>query len=580
MKRFPLWVYEDIDYPEVAVPAIIRYAAKRYPDKLATIYSGSAVTYGEYEEASNRLAAALADMGIKKGERVGLMLPNCPQFIIGYFGIMKAGAVYLPISPMLAERELEHFLDYTEAETLITSEATAPLVAKVRGKTKLKRVIITGEADYSPPVLLALKGGERRAFPDTYDFLSLLREYPPHPPQVEIDPREDLAHLQSTGGTTGTPKAAMITHYNVMASVGQLVNIHSGCRLILENGELSIPTEGPKPKRLEKREYPAYVGTSGIMVTITPFFHSYGIFSLDYFITMGLTQVLLARFDPGLLLKELERWGASSITGAPLLFTAMMYHPYFKECDLSTVNVLTCGSAPITPEILDAWGKAIPDVIVSEAYGLTESSFGTHTNPRHRSGLRKIGSVGIPFNNMDCKIVDVETGDREMPIGEEGEVCIKGPTVMKGYWKKPEETRETIRDGWLYTGDIGKFDQDGYLYIVDRKKDMLIYKGYNVFPTELEDVLFTHPAVADCAVIGKPMPGVGEIPKAFIVLKPGEKATAEEITDFANERLAPYKKIREVEFREALPKSDVFKTLKRVLKDEERAKALESGGSS
>ncbi len=568
MKRFPLWVYEDLDYPEVAVPAIIRYASKMYPDKVATIYSGSSVTFGEYEEASSRLATALADMGVKKGDRVALMLPNCPQFIIGYFGILKVGAVYLPISPMLTGRELEYQLSYSGAETIITSDLMAPLVEKVRGKTELKRMIITGEADYSPPMLVALKGGEKKVFPNTYDFTSLLREYPPTPPEVEIDPREDLAHIQYTGGTTGTPKGAMITHYNAMACMGQNVNIHTGGRLIAENRELSITTEGPKPKRFEDREYPSYVGMNSIAVTITPYFHTYGIFSLTYHVLMGVTQVLLAgRFDPGLLLREIERWGAGGIVGAPLLFTAMINHPYFKECDLSTVKTISCGSAPITPDILEAWEKAIPGVIVSEAYGLTEATFGTHTNPTHRSGLRKIGSVGIPFNNMDCKIVDVETGEKEMGVGEAGEICIKGPTIMKGYWKNPEETRNALREGWLYTGDIGYFDEDGYLYIVDRKKDMIIYKGYNVFPTELEDVLFTHPAVADCAVVGKPMPGVGEIPKAFVVLKPGAKATAEELIKFYEQRVAPYKKVREVEFRESLPKSGVFKTLKRELRE-------------
>lgn len=562
-------MYEDLDYPEVAVPAILRLPSERWPDKVATIYEGSAVTYGEYEDASNRLATALADMGVRKGDRVALMLPNCPQFIITYFSILKAGAVYLPISPMLTERELEYQLSYSGAETIITSDVIMPLIEKVRRKVKLKRVITTSEADYSPPILLALKAAEKKTFPNTHDFVSLLTKYPPIPPKVKINPKEDLAHLQSTGGTTGTPKLAMITHHNVMVSIGQLVNIHSGNKLTVENGELSIPTEGKKPKRFDEWEYPVYVGSNPTLLTITPFFHSYGIFTLDFYVVMGFTQVLLPRFSAGSLLREIERWGTESLIGAPLLFTAMMNDPYFKECDLSTINVITSGSAPITPGILEAWEKAIPDVIVSEAYGLTESSFGTHTNPRHRSGLRKIGSVGIPFNNMDCKIVDVETGEKEMPIGKEGEVCIKGPTIMKGYWNKPEETKKVLREGWLYTGDVGKFDEDGYLYIVDRKKDMLIYKGYNIFPTELEDVLFTHPAVADCAVVGKPMPGVGEIPKAFIVLKPGEKVTAAEIMDFANERLAGHKKIREVEFRESLPKSAVFKTLKKELKEQE-----------
>ena len=568
-KRFPLWVYEDLDYPEVAVSTILRLPSRRWPDKVATIYEGSTVTYGEYEEASNRLATALADMGVKKDDRVALMLPNCPQFIIAYFGILKTGAIYVPISPMLTERELEYQLSYSGAETIITSDVITPLIEKVRQKTKLKRIIITSEADYSPPILLALKAGEKKAFPNTHDFVSLLRKYPPTPPDVKINPREDLAHLQSTGGTTGTPKLAMITHYNVMASMGQIVNVHSNNKLTLENGELSIPTEGKKPKRFDEREYPVYVGSNPTMLTITPFFHTYGIYTLDFYVVMGFTQVLLPRFSAGSLLRETERWGIESLVGAPLLFIAMMNDPYFKECDLSTVNLISCGSAPITPDILEVWEKAIPDVIVSESYGLTESTFGTHANPRHRSGLRKIGSVGIPFNNMDCKIVDVETGEKEMPIGKEGEVCIKGPTVMKGYWKNPEETKMVLREGWLYTGDIGKFDKDGYLYIVDRKKDMLIYKGYNIYPVELEDILFTHPAVADCAVIGKPMPGVGEIPMAFIVLKSEAKATAEEIMDFANERLAGYKKIREVEFRESLPKSDVFKTLKRELRKQE-----------
>lgn len=430
----------------------------------------------------------------------------------------------------------------------------------------LKRVIVTGLGDCSPLLLSALKGGERQSLPGTYDFLDLLKRYAANPPQVKINSKEDVAHLQYTGGTTGTPKGAMITHFNMIVSQSQMANMHTGGRLVVENGELCLKVAGMKPKRGELGDYPYREGT-GTVVTVTPFFGTFGMASLNHYSLMGMTQVLMVRFDPGAFLEAIEEWKPMAITGAPALFLALLNHPDFEKRDLSSIRIITSGSAPISPEILDRLQHAMPDVVVSELYGLTESCVGVTGNPRHRSGVRKIGSVGVPWHNEEVKLVDLETAENEVPTGEEGEICVRGPNVMKGYWNKPEETKNVLRDGWLYTGDIGKWDEDGYLYIVDRKKDMLIYKGWNIYPTELENVLYEHPAVAECAVVGKNDPQAGEIPKAFVVLKGGASATADELMDFANSRLAHYKKIRELEFRKELPKSGVMKLLRRALKE-------------
>jgi len=567
MERFPLWIYKPLDYPEdVIIPDLLKRASQKWPNKVATIFSGSTITFGEYEEAASRFATALADMGIQKGDRVAVDLPNCPQFIIAYYGILKLGAIYTPCNPMLSEVELEYQLKDSGAEAIVALDLIAPRVEKVREKTMLKRVIVTGLADCSPLLLSAFKGSERQLLRGAHDFLDLLKQYPPNTPQVKINAKEDLAHLQYTGGTTGVPKGAMITHYNMIVAQGQMANMHTGGRLVVENGGLSLKVEGVRPTRRELRDYPYWEGT-GTVVTVTPFFGTFGMASLNHYVLMGMTQVLMMRFEPGAFLEAVDEWGPMGLTGAPALFVALLNHPDFGKRDLSSVRIITSGSAPISPEILDRLHQAMPDAVVSELYGLTEACVGVTGNPRHRSGVRKIGSVGVPWSNEELKLVDIETGEKEVEIGEEGEIFVRGPNVMKGYWNRLEETMNTIRDGWLYTGDIGKWDEDGYLYIVDRKKDMLIYKGWNVYPTELENVLYEHPAVAECAVVGKSDPEVGEMPKAFVVLKEGATATAEELMDFANSRLASYKKIREVEFMKQLPKSGVMKVLRRALKE-------------
>ncbi|MEM3666416.1 MAG: long-chain fatty acid--CoA ligase [Candidatus Bathyarchaeia archaeon] len=550
-KFWPEGVPKHIEYPEVPLFEFLRKTAEKYPNKTALVYFDRGITYRELDLVTDKFATALSDLGVKKGDKFAVFLPNVPQFVISYYGAIKIGAVVTAISPLYKEREVEHQLNDSEAETIIVLDMLYPIVEKVWEKTRLKRVIVTSLKEYMPSTLAFLgslmgkipsRKVERK--PNIYFFKELLSKYGASPPKVEINPKEDLVALQYTGGTTGTSKGAMLTHMNLVANAVMCFEWLRGTK-----GEETF-------------------------LAVLPLFHIYGMTTgMNAPIYAAGKIVMLPRFDPISTLEAIQKYKVTVFCGAPTMYAMLLAHPNLHKYDLTSVRFCISGSAPLPPEVQKKWMEKTVGVLV-EGYGLTESSPVTHCNPLDKSMKTvKVGSIGLPWPDTDAKIVDIETGEKELKPGEVGEIVVKGPQVMKGYWKMPEETAMVLRDGWLYTGDIGRMDEDGYFYITDRKKDLIKYKGYSVYPREIEDVLYEHPAVKLCGVVGKPDPVAGEIPKAFVVLKEGMTATEKEIMDFVNEKVAPYKAIREVEFRTELPMTMVGKVLRRVLQEEERKKA-------
>ncbi|MEM0482210.1 MAG: long-chain fatty acid--CoA ligase [Nitrososphaerota archaeon] len=550
-KFWPEGVPKTIDYPNAPLHTFLERSAKEFPAKTCIIFFGRRISYGELNNLVDRFATALHRLGIRKGDVVALYLPNTPQFVIAYYAVLKLGGIVSGISPLVVERELEFQLTDSEARAIVLLDALFPRFEKVWEKTQIKFAVVARLGEYMPSVKAVLGSLLKKiptakipTRPNIYFFKELVEKTPPDPPTVEINPKEDLAVLQYTGGTTGLPKGAMLTHENLVANT-------VGCAAWL------------------RAERGADVG-----LAVLPFFHIYGMtVSMNFTIYAGGTMVMLPRFDVLEVLKSIQKYKVTLFPGVPTLYAMIVSHPQVMKYNLRSVKFCISGAAPLPPEVQKRFMELTGAVLV-EGYGLTEAAPVTHCNPLDPTMKTvKVGSIGIPWPSTDAKIVDAETGTRELPVGEVGELAVKGPQVMKGYWKRPEETNMVLRDGWLYTGDLAKMDEDGYFYITDRKKDLIKYKGYSVYPRELEDILYEHPAVKLAAVVGKPDPVAGEIPKAFVVLKEGAAATEEEIMKFVNERVAPYKAIREVEFRKELPTTMVGKVLRRVLREEEKARS-------
>jgi len=561
-KCWPPGVFKQLSYPEVPVFEFLRSSARQWPERNALIFGGMEMTYRELDDLSDRFATALADMGVKKGDRVGLHLPNCSQFAIAYFGLLKAGAIFVPLSPLLAERELSFELNDAGVETFVGLDLLFAVPQQVIPDTPVKRTILVSLADCYPPITAPAKALAKQPVPEgTHDFTDLITKYPPEPPEVEFDPTEDLAHIAYTGGTTGTPKGVMVTHSNAVVNSCQCAYWLGGGDITYEDGKIGLT-------RMEGDKDEDHVISRGVesLLVVVPWFHAMGVIGyLDLQVLSGTTMVVYPRFDPGEYLLGISKFRPTAFGGAPQLFVPLVEHPLFPETDMSDIKLVVSGAAPIPQYLLEIMLDKLPGV-VCEAYGLSECTMACSFNPTSREGYR-LGSVGLPLADTEIKIMDAETGETEVPIGEIGEVVLRGPQVMKGYWNKPEETAQVLKDGWLYTGDIGKFDEDGYLYIVDRKKDMLIYKGYNVYPRDLEEVLNEHPAVAQSAVVGKKDERLGDLPIAFVELVEGSEVTKEELLEYANEHLAKYKKIRVLKIEDTLPASEAGKVLRRELRD-------------
>jgi long-chain acyl-CoA synthetase len=561
LERYDEGVPHHLEYPDVPVYHFVEEAARKYPDHLAMIIKGGKVTYREFNEATDRMAAALADMGVKKGDRVAILMANCPQFLIAYFGILKAGGVVVACNPLYAPPELEHQLNDCGAECILVMSRFYPVIKRIQPQTGLRKVIVTNIKEYFPPItrllftlLMEKKSGDRveLAAGDEW-FQDLLSRYSPSDrPQVDIDPDTDVAIFQYTGGTTGIPKGAMATHKNLVANSLQIKNWLPDTR---EAGE-------------------------SVLVAL-PLFHVYGmVAAMCYGLAAAATLILIPNpRDLDDILDTINKLRPSIFPGVPTMYNAINHHPRVMEgkVDIKSIRACISGSAPLMRETQIRF-EELTGGNLREGFGLSEAPTATHCNPMY--GENREGSIGFPLPDVDATIVDLDTGTEFLDIGEEGELVIRGPQVFKGYWQMPTETANALRelpDGrvWLFTGDIAKMDDDGYFYIVDRKKDMIICGGYNVYPREVEEVLQAHPKVLEVAVAGIPDPYRGESVKAWVVLKPGESATEEEIINWSKERLAKYKYPRSIEFRDELPKTFVGKTLRRMLVAEERAQATE-----
>ncbi|KON30935.1 hypothetical protein AC482_02525 [miscellaneous Crenarchaeota group-15 archaeon DG-45] len=543
--NWPEWVPRSIEYPEEPLFRLLEGAAERHPDATAIIFQDRKLSYGQLNDLADRFAAALQGMGVEKGDRVALFLPNIPQFVIGYYGALKAGATVTAVSPLYRERELEHQLVDSGSETLVVLDLLYPVAEKIRERTELQRIIVTGIKEYLPPVKRALgsllgKVPSRRVGrgPGIHFFKELIGAHPPRPTEMRIDPGEDLALLQYTGGTTGTPKGAMLTHRNLVSNACM-------CDAWL--------------RAEEARE---------VHVCVLPLYHIYGMtVTMNGAIVSAGAMILIPRFDPAEVLGAIQRHRATVFCGVPTLYALLVDRPDISKFDISSVKFCISGASSLPPEVQRRFMGLTEGTLV-EGYGLTEASPVTHANPLDPTlETVKIGSIGLTWPDTEARIVDVERGEADLPVGEVGELAVRGPQVMRGYWNMPGETADVLRDGWLYTGDIGRMDEDGYFYIVDRKKDLIKFRGYSVYPREVEDVIYEHPAVKLCAVVGEPDETSGEVPKAYVVLKEGAEATGEELMRFVGERVAPYKRIREVEFREELPMTLVGKVLKRTLRE-------------
>jgi len=526
-KFYPEGIRPRIGYPDITMPQFLEKAAKNFPERDAIAFAHVKMSFQMLSAMVNKCAAALADLGVKKGDRVAIMAPNCPQYVLGYMATLKLGAIVVQVNPMYVERELEHILNDSGAETIIAYDAFYPRIKNVRNITPLKNVIL---------FMLGQPSGT--ADSDAIKAEELLMKYPPEFAQVPVDMDEDVAVFQYTGGTTGVSKGAMLTHRNITANALQVTEWFKD----LEYGKEKV-------------------------LSVLPFFHSYGMTTcMNFSIVNAATMIVLPRFEIKECLEAIKQHQPTFFPGVPTMYIAINNYPNVREYGIDSIKGCISGSAPLPLEVAEKFEELTGGLLV-EGYGLSETSPVTHCNPL--VGQRKVGSIGIPLPDTDSKIVDLETGERELPPGETGELCIKGPQVMKGYWNMPEETAKTLRNGWVYTGDIAKMDEDGYFYIVDRKKDMIIAGGYNIYPREIEEVLFEHPKVMEAVVAGVPDPYRGETVKAFIVLKEGQHATEEEIIEYCKAHLARYKVPRLVEFRSELPKTIVGKVLRRILREEE-----------
>jgi long-chain acyl-CoA synthetase len=516
-RYWPEGIPRHIDYPKIPLYQFLSDTAERYPDNPAFFSGNECITYSELDDQTSRLAAALAGFGLKRGGRGIVFLPNGIEYVIGYYGILKAGGSVAPVNPTYKKDELLHVVTDSEAVVVICNRETLPVVQEIREETGLREIILTDNVD----------------IPRTISLKNIFDEYPPKMPEIVIDPGEDVAAIEYTGGTTGFPKGAMLTHYNLVANA-------------IQNATYLSWTE------------------NDVIVGLLPFYHSWGACTcVNSPIYVGARVVTMPRYDAETLLETIEKDKVTLLHGAASLYTMLINSPSIGKYDLSSLRYVKAGAMPIPPEIKEKWENET-GVKMILAYGLSEASPETHTSPPNRI---KPGTIGIPIMNTDARIMDEETGLEELPPGEIGELVLKGPQVMKGYLNRPEENTVTLRDGWLHTGDLAKMDEEGYFYIVDRKKEIIKYKGYTIAPAEVEATLYEHPAVRECAVVGVPDDLAGELPKAYVVPKEGSDCSGDELIEFCKERLSPYKRIRLVEFIDEIPKTQVGKILRRILRD-------------
>lgn len=555
IRHYEPGVPAHLDIPDYPLTWLLDTTASRYPAHTACIYYGTKLSYARLAFLTNRFAAALQRLGVRKGDRVAIALPNIPQYPIAFYGALKAGAVVVPTNPLYTGHEMQHQLADSDARVLIMLDAFYPVVRAVRKETALEQIIITSPADFLPPVLhmlypLSQRGAknpepaltekELHSDPTLHLMRTLLEAHPGGDVETfdlpEAAGGDDLAVLQYTGGTTGLSKGAMLTHRNLLANV--------------------LQTRNWTPRAREGEE---------ITLCVAPFFHSYGLtVGMNLSILAASTMVLLPRFKAKDVVKAIRRYRPTIFPGIPTMYIAIMREVGQHTGYLGSVKYCISGAAPL-PAKVQADFEAMSGGRLVEGYGLSEAAPVTHCNPL--TDECRNGSIGLPLPNIEAAIVNSETGE-PVPVGEVGEIVVKGPNIMQGYWKREEETKAIFLNGWMRTGDIGKMDADGYFYVVERAKDLIIASGFNVYPREVEEILFKHPAIVEAAVAGVPDEYRGETVAAFVVLKPGiepSEETRQDILAFCKQALTAYKVPKIIEFRESLPKSLVGKVLRREL---------------
>lgn len=543
---YPAEVAPAFDYPKQNLALFLVTSAQKYPDRPALYFMGKSISYKSLLESAYRMAHVLKSFGVAKGDRVAIMLPNCPQVVISYYGTLLAGAVAVMTNPLYMEREILHQMKDSGAKVIITMDMFAARVEKVISETELKHMIVTSIPDYLPfpkNKLYPIKAKKAGPLPvinygeGVHSFKRVLADASDDPICEKVDAENDLALLQYTGGTTGVPKGVMLTHMNLVANTLQSSN---WCYKVEEG----------------KERYLAAL----------PCFHVFGLTALlNQAIYRAGELLLVPKFEVAMILELIRKKKPTLFPGAPTMYIALINHPRIREYDLSSINACISGSAALPVEVQDTFEELTKGRLI-EGYGLTETSPVTHANPLW--GRRKIGTIGVPVPDTDAKVVHPDTGE-EMPIGEPGELIVKGPQVMKGYWNRPEDTFDALRNGWLFTGDMATMDEEGYFTIIDRKKDMIIASGYNIYPREIEEVLYEHPSVKEAVVVGTKDAYRGETVKAFIVLKDGAKPDPADLEKFCRSQLAAYKVPREYVFRDSLPKTMIGKVLRRKLLEEE-----------
>lgn len=537
LAHYDYWVPPHLTYPEQPLYEILDATAIDIPERPATAFLGATLTFRELKHRSDWLAGSLARLGIRAGDRVGIMLPNCPQFAIAAFAVLRQGAVVVNVNPTYTPREFVAIAVDSGLRLLITLDGLAPMVLAERPKTAIEHVVVTALAEYAAPA------APPPDVPGTLRLSDLTRGDGRAPiVRAPVSP-DDLAVLQYTGGTTGAPRGVMLTHRSIFANV--------------------VQTEA-FTYRVRSRGEARYL-------MVIPYFHVFGFtVGLMKGVWVGALQVLLPKFDPEAMLTAIRDFVPTYSPGVPTIYVSLLAHPRAEDYGLDRVRIFTSGAAPCPIEVRDAFEQRFGRALF-EGYGLTEASPVTHSTPQF--GMRKFGTVGLPMPDTDIKVVDIETGTRELPAGEPGELCIAGPQLMKGYWNQPAETAQALRvhaDGrvWLHTGDIASIDADGYTSIVQRKKDLVIVDGFNVYPSEVEGVLFQHPAVRMAAAIGVPDRYHGEVVRAYVVARDGHTVSPADLLAHCRANLAPYKVPETIELRPSLPTTTVGKVLYRALRDE------------
>jgi long-chain acyl-CoA synthetase len=548
LRHYQPGVPDHIEYESKSLTDYLDRAAMSFPDKMALNFQGYQVSYKQLADMVDRFAAALHNFGIQRGDAVALLLPNVIPCVAAYYAILRLGAVAVMNNPLYSDRELLHQFNDSGARALITLDLLGNRMIDLRAKTRIKHIVITSIGDYLPfpknllfPLVAKKKklAADVKSAPDVHRWKSLLTQSLPAPPAVSLAP-EDVAMYQYTGGTTGTSKGVILTHGILSRQIQQVAAWFPG------------------------------MGDNQIMLGALPFFHVFGLttaMNLAIYFCWG--NILIPKPQPPQLLEAIAKFKPTFAPLVPTMYIGILQHPDIDKVDMTSIAGCFSGSAPLPVEVIKEFERRTGAVIV-EGFGLTETAPVTHVNPFDKS-KRKVGSIGVPISDTLCRIVDLETGRENVPVGEPGELLIKGPQVMKGYYNRPQETSQTLTDDWLHTGDIATMDEDGYFYIVDRKKDMIISGGYNIYPRDIEEVYFEHPKVLEATAIGIPHPNRGEAIKVFVVLKSGVTATAEEMIAYCEGKLAKYKWPTVIEFRDELPKSNVGKVLKKILREEKTA---------